>query len=162
MSPIDWATRPLKKYATFSGRAPRAEYWWFYLLSIILYLVATVIDSLLGLSIIGPYGPVTLLVAVGLLIPYLAATVRRLHDRDHTGWWVLVPFLPYAVVIALVGQAGGDLTSSTSVGAVGILTLVAGIAGIALFIFLVLPGTKGPNRYGEDPYGHDVTERSLV
>ncbi len=162
MSPIDWATRPLKKYATFSGRAPRAEYWWFYLLSIILYIVATVIDSLLGLSIVGPYGPVTLLVAIGLLIPYLAATVRRLHDRNHSGWWVLAPFLPYAIVIALVAQAGGDLTTSTSVGAVGILTIVAGIAAIVLFVFLVLPGTKGPNGYGEDPYDRDVVEPDLA
>lgn len=152
MSPIDWATRPLKKYADFSGRAPRAEYWWFYLLSIVLYLVATVIDSLVGLALFGPYGVAVALVGLGLIVPSLAATARRLHDRNRSGWWMLLPIIPYAIVIGLVAQAGGDLTESGSIAMVGLLTLVAGIAGIVLFVFLVLPGTKGPNRFGDDPY----------
>jgi len=63
MTPVDWATRPLKKYADFTGRAPRAEYWWFYLGMIVAYLVAMIIDSLVGVSLFGPYGVVTCLLA---------------------------------------------------------------------------------------------------
>ena len=49
MTPIDWAKRPLQKYADFSGRAPRAEYWWFYLFVVLGCIAASIIDSILGL-----------------------------------------------------------------------------------------------------------------
>ncbi len=122
MSPIDWATRPLKKYADFSGRAPRAEYWWFYLLSVVAYLVALILDSLLGTgAAVASTGIITLLVILGLLIPSLAAGVRRLHDTYRSGWWLLIAFIP------LVGA-------------------------IVLLVFFVLEGNKGNNRFGPDPY----------
>lgn len=123
MSPIDWATRPLKKYADFSGRAPRPEYWWFYLLVIVVYLVATIIDSVIGTDmVVGPYGMVMMVAALGLLIPSIAAGIRRLHDTDRSGWWLLIGLIP------LVGA-------------------------IVLLVFWVSAGTPGPNQYGEDPYG---------
>jgi uncharacterized membrane protein YhaH (DUF805 family) len=123
MTPIDWATRPLKKYADFSGRAPRAEYWWFYLLIIIGYIVATILDSLLGLDgAVGPYGIVTALFGLAVLIPSIAVGARRLHDTDRSGWWLLIGLIPL-------------------------------IGAIVLLVFFVLPGTQGSNRFGPDPYG---------
>jgi len=114
--------RPLKKYADFSGRAPRAEYWWFYLLTVVAYLVGTILDSLLGTDeALGSSGIITLLLVLGLLIPSLAAGARRLHDTDRSGWWLLIAFIP------LVGV-------------------------IVLLVFFVLEGTKGDNRFGPDPY----------
>ena len=86
MTPIDWATRPLKKYAEFTGRAPRAEYWWFYLGMIVVYLVAMIIDSLVGIELFGPYGVVTCLLGLALIIPGLAVNFRRLHDTNRSGW----------------------------------------------------------------------------
>ena len=122
MSPIDWATRPLKKYADFLGRAPRAEYWWFYLLSVVAYLVGLILDSLLATGgALGSTGIIALLLILGLLIPSLAAGVRRLHDTDRSGWWLLIAFIP------LVGA-------------------------IVLLVFFVLEGNKGDNRFGPDPY----------
>ena len=87
MSPLDWATRPLRKYADFSGRAPRAEYWWFYLLIIIGYVIATILDSMLGLGqMVGPYGVLMCVFALAILVPSIAAGIRRLHDTDRSGW----------------------------------------------------------------------------
>lgn len=156
MSPIDWATLPFKKYADFSGRAPRAEYWWFYLLMIVLYAVAMIVDSLLGMSMVGPYGPATLLVVVGLILPSLAASVRRLHDSNRSGWWLLLPIVPYVVIGFMAGQAMADPTNVGSMGMIGILGLIAFVCAILLLVFMVLPGTKGPNKYGQDPYAGDV------
>ena len=122
MSPIDWATRPLKKYADFSGRAPRAEYWWFYLLIIVGYVIATIIDSMLGLGqTIGPYGILMSVFALAMLVPSIAAGVRRLHDTDRSGWWLLIGLVPL-------------------------------IGAIVLIVFFVTQGTQGPNQYGDDPY----------
>jgi uncharacterized membrane protein YhaH (DUF805 family) len=123
MTPIDWALRPLPKYADFSGRAPRAEYWWFYLLVIIGDIVATILDSLLGLDgAVGPYGIVTMLFGLAVLIPSIAVGARRLHDTDRSGWWLLIALIPF-------------------------------IGAIVLLVFFVLPGTQGTNRFGPDPYG---------
>ena len=158
MSPIDWALSPLKKYATFSGRAPRAEYWWFYLLVIVAYLIAMVVDSLIGIGMFGPYGLVTCVVILALLIPSLAAGVRRLHDSNRTGWWMAGPVIPYAIGIAMMGPAMLDPAavrtggSMASLGGAMIFLLIGFIMAIVIFVFLVLPGTVGPNNYGEDPY----------
>lgn len=122
MSPIDWAMRPLAKYADFSDRAPRAEYWWFYLLFVVAYLVAMIVDSVIGTDkAAGPYGIVTLVVSLGLLIPSLAAGVRRLHDTDRSGWWLLIALIPL-------------------------------LGAIVLLVFFVSQGTRGDNRFGPDPY----------
>ena len=122
MSPLDWATRPLKKYADFSGRAPRAEYWWFYLLIIIGYVIATILDSMLGLGqAVGPYGVIMCVFALAILIPSIAAGIRRLHDTDRSGWWLLIGLVPLIGVIVLI-------------------------------VFFVSQGTQGPNKYGDDPY----------
>ena len=94
--------RPLQKYADFSGRAPRSEYWWFYLLFIVAYLLAMIVDSVIGSSLFANYGIVTVLVVLGLFIPSLAAGVRRLHDTDRTGWWYLIALIPLIGAIVLL------------------------------------------------------------
>jgi uncharacterized membrane protein YhaH (DUF805 family) len=151
MTPIDWATRPLKKYADFTGRAPRAEYWWFYLGMVVAYLVAMIVDSLLGMQIVGPYGPLTCLIGLAVIVPGLAATVRRLHDTNRSGWWILIVVVPYLITGIMMGMsaASGDMTGMASAGLVGLVALVG---AIAMLVFMVLPGTQGDNRFGPDPY----------
>src|SRR3989337_2900623 len=104
MTLIDWAKRPLQRYVNFKDRAPRAEYWWFYLFYIIALVIAMFIDGILGFGGEGAMGvgPLYILLALGLLIPSIAVTIRRLHDTNRSGWWILLPVLPYAIVIAMM------------------------------------------------------------
>lgn len=158
MSPIDWATRPLKKYADFSGRAPRAEYWWYVLLLFGAFVVAYIIDDLLSLpKLLTVYGPVAMIVIVATFVPSLAAQVRRLHDTNRSGLW-LIPF--WVVYVAYIASAAGSMASiqagqQPNMGALGLslmLGLVMLIVAIVMIVFLVSRGTAGPNKYGDDPY----------
>lgn len=153
MTPIDWAKRPLQRYADFSGRAPRAEYWWYFLGTLIAYLVVSIIENVVGLDgMVGPYGPISLILMLGLLVPGLAVTVRRLHDTDRSGCWVLVAVVPYFILGVMAGMATAA-GSMAGLAGVGLLGLVAMAGVIVLLVFMVLQGTRGSNRYGPDPYG---------
>jgi uncharacterized membrane protein YhaH (DUF805 family) len=90
---MEWMLMPLKRYADFSGRSRRKEYWMYILGLWIAIIVASIIDGVLGLTgmIAGVYGPLTALVYLGTLIPTIAVAVRRVHDSDKSGWFVLVP-----------------------------------------------------------------------
>jgi len=121
------------KYVDFNGRAQRSEFWWWVLFSLVVNLV-------LGwIPIIG------WLVALGLFLPGLAVTVRRLHDTNRTGWF------------ALIGIAGAALGSGVAwilgQGTIGlILGAVIYLAAIVyLIIMLIEVGTRGDNDYGPDP-----------
>ena len=96
MSFPDAVRTVLSKYATFSGRARRSEYWWFTLFTVIVYTITSIIDAVIGTSI------VTALVSLALLLPGLGVTVRRLHDTGRTGWWVLIALVPLAGAIVLL------------------------------------------------------------
>ncbi len=158
MSPIDWATRPLKKYADFSGRAPRAEYWWFVLFYLIASIVAQIVDSIVGIKVLGPYGIVTCALIAALIIPSIAVSVRRLHDTNRTGWWLLAPAIPYGIGFAMMGPAMLDPASADvgSLGVASLFLLVGLVLAIVLLVFYCTAGTKGANQYGEDPYGGDA------
>lgn len=115
------------KYATFAGRARRAEFWWFALFNFGVTLILAVIDAGAG----GPHrwmmggegpSPVGTLYWLAVFLPSLAVAVRRLHDIDRSGWWVLLQFVP------LIGP-------------------------LILIWFLATRGTAGSNRFGPDPLG---------
>ncbi len=77
------------KYATFSGRATRSEYWWFFLFYIIAYIALialTVVSESLAL--------LALVFSLGMLIPSIAVGARRLHDTDKSAWWLLLGIVP--------------------------------------------------------------------
>lgn len=153
MSPLDWAKRPIQKYADFSGRAPRAEYWWFYLAYVIAYVVAVIIDSIVGFPIL------RLLVVLAVIVPMLAVGARRLHDTNRSGWWQLAPAVPGILAGFLMGPALLNPAALFSVGILaGILMLVALVLGIMLLVFLVLPSQPGENRFGPNPYGEDLEQ----
>ena len=82
-----------RKYVQFGGRATRSEYWYWTLFVIIATIVASIIDGILGIGIIST------VVGLGLFLPGLAVSARRLHDIDRTFWWVLLAF---TIVGALV------------------------------------------------------------
>ncbi|MEO3773538.1 DUF805 domain-containing protein [Micromonospora sp. B9E7] len=111
------------QYVGFSGRARRSEYWWFALFTLLVSIVAAILDSALGLTFEGSStGFIGLIASLALLLPGLAVAVRRLHDTDRTGWWLLIGLVP------LVGA-------------------------IVLIVFFVMDSTPGPNRFGPSPKG---------
>lgn len=91
--------RCLSLYATFQGRAARSEYWWF----LVFTFLATFVAAFLG-GTSGPEAGEALIVLtwLALLLPALAVTVRRLHDIDKRGWWILIFFVPFGPLVLLL------------------------------------------------------------
>lgn len=156
-TPVEWAVLPLKKFFQFRGRAPRAEYWWFYLMTIIVGLITSIVDSMLGLAeSFGDNGPLNSATSLALFFPTIAVAVRRLHDTGRSGWWLGAPIIAIAVGTAwALSQAGGfaDL-GAPLIGAAVLLVIWA----ITLFVFTVTRGDEGSNEYGPDPYGANNLE----
>jgi len=118
---VNWYLEVLKKYAVFSGRARRKEYWFFALFNAIFVFALTVIDISAGLyDVFAEIGLLSGLYSLAVLLPSIAVSVRRLHDIGRTGWWLLIVFVP-----------------------------IIGI--IVLLVFAVLDSTPGDNRYGPNP-----------
>jgi uncharacterized membrane protein YhaH (DUF805 family) len=84
-------------YAKFDGRASRPAFWWWFLFGILVGIGANIIDLILG-----TWGIVNGLAALALLLPNLSVSIRRLHDTDHSGWWVLIALLPIIGFIVLL------------------------------------------------------------
>jgi len=140
---MEWMLLPLRRYAEFSGRSRRKEYWMFALLVFLVYAVggAMIFSAIWPALTEGvPTSPFDQLNAIGWLgitvlglftlaifIPGIAVTVRRFHDRDMSGWWYL------GFVIA------------------GQIPKIGGLFSLAMLVLMALPGTPGPNRFGNDP-----------
>jgi uncharacterized membrane protein YhaH (DUF805 family) len=99
-------------YFNFNGRATRPEYWYFVLFSVILAIVAYLIDTfVLGFSADSFAGPAYIVYTLGIIIPSLSVSVRRLHDIGRSGWWVLLSFIPivgWIILIVWACQRGDD------------------------------------------------------
>jgi uncharacterized membrane protein YhaH (DUF805 family) len=120
---MNWYVEVLKKYAVFTGRAQRAEYWWFALFNLLIMLALTFIDSLIGTySVDAGLGLFSGLYALAVLLPGIGVAIRRLHDTSRSGWWLLIGLVP------LVGA-------------------------IVLIIFFVMDSTPGENQHGPNPKG---------
>jgi|APHig6443717497_1056834.scaffolds.fasta_scaffold75949_2 uncharacterized membrane protein YhaH (DUF805 family) len=89
-----------QKYVAFRGRASRSEYWYFVLFNLLINLVAGVID--IAISSQNGFSPAGLIVAIALLLPGLGVLVRRLHDIDRSGWWLLISLIPLLGTILLL------------------------------------------------------------
>lgn len=143
---MEWMILPFKRYFEFTGRSRRTEFWMFVLLSV---LVSTAIFVLIFMTggagamlnadgsadgaalgwLMGGWGILLLLWGLFTIIPSISVSVRRLHDRDMSGWWYL------GFVIA------------------SFIPLLGIVASIAYIVVMALPGTPGPNRFGPDPKG---------
>ena len=118
---MNWFIAALIKYATFSGRSQRSEYWYFILFYFLIISVLALIDSMTGsFNMKSGYGLLTALFSLAMLIPSIAVGVRRLHDTDRSGWWMLLAIIP------LIGS-------------------------IVLFIFFVQDSQASENRFGANP-----------
>lgn len=127
---MEWMLMPYRRYADFSGRSCRREYWMFTLLSVLVAFGAVVVMLAGGVAAgesgegAGPLfwlgGGILALWVLGSIIPSIAVQVRRFHDQDRSGWMILLGFIPY-------------------------------VGSIIVFVFMCLKGTQGPNRFGPDP-----------
>jgi uncharacterized membrane protein YhaH (DUF805 family) len=96
---MSWYLAALKKYASFSGRARRKEYWMFYLVSSMIYIAIGFAVPFLSESSVLVIFPVY---GLAMLLPSLAVLVRRLHDTGHSGWWFFISLLPVIGGIVLL------------------------------------------------------------
>jgi len=99
---MNWYLDVLKKYAVFTGRARRTEYWMFLLFNLIFAFVLGFVDAMTGMTSEGGQGVLGTLYMLAVLLPGLGVTVRRLHDTDKSGWWILIAFVPLAGAITLL------------------------------------------------------------
>ena len=106
LNPWQYYVRALKNYAVFNGRARRAEYWWFMFFdTIVMSIVTSIIDAVFNLHI-GEHGVVFTLYHLATLVPYMSVTVRRLHDCDKSGWFMLIPIYGWPILPATAGTIG--------------------------------------------------------
>lgn len=100
---MSWYLEVLKKYADFGGRARRKEYWLFTLFNVLISIVLTILDGFLGtMSSESGFGLVSGLYSLAVLLPSLGVAVRRLHDTDHSGWWLFIALVPCVGAIVLL------------------------------------------------------------
>ena len=104
-----WKLVVLGRYAKFDGRARRAEYWWFYLATLILYLIVAVLSA-----IVKPLFILWIILALGLIVPTIAVSIRRLHDTDKSGWFLLISLIPFVGGIILLVFLATDSTRGTN------------------------------------------------
>jgi len=90
---MNWYIEVLKKYAVFDGRARRKEYWMFFLFNLIIFIILGVIEGIIGIAPETDESILANIYQLAILIPSIAVGVRRMHDTDHSGWWILVPFV---------------------------------------------------------------------
>lgn len=162
--------RPFIKYADFTGRARRSEYWLFQLFQILVYIALIVmivagagasmathdVSAMMTRSL----GALAIIVifALACFLPNLAVTVRRLHDTGRSAWWLLL-CLPGLLsgamageqVAALQGHASADALAS--LGSLSLVSLIAKGCNLVMFVLMCIGGNKGDNRFGPDPKG---------
>ena len=95
---MEWYLKVVKdNYANFSGRARRAEYWYFFLFNVLISIGLAIVDSVLGTnSVLGG------IYSLAVLIPSIAVGARRLHDTGRSGWWLLIGLIPIIGAIVLL------------------------------------------------------------
>ncbi len=100
MEIINWYVTVLKKYADFNGRSRRSEYWYFFLVNVIISLILNLIGRGTGLGIL------SLVYSLIVLVPGIAVAVRRMHDVNKSGWFILIPI--YNLILACTEGTKGD------------------------------------------------------
>ena len=152
----------LRKYSDFSGRATRAEYWW--------WVLAVVIGSSIFTAV---FAPLATIFSLAIFLPGLTVTARRLHDIGKSGWWQLawvaidlLALIPTATGLVIFIFSDGSALNSLSTDEDSFLPLLLGFAitlliwlGVFIWslIWLISQGQAGPNHYGLDPRASDPT-----
>jgi uncharacterized membrane protein YhaH (DUF805 family) len=99
---MKWYTKVLSQYADFGGRARRTEYWMFALINVVITIILVILDTMIGTLGEAGFGLLSGLYSLAVLLPSLAVSVRRLHDTNRSGWWVLISLVPFVGGIVLL------------------------------------------------------------
>jgi len=201
MSNVPLIFQPLVKYVDFQGRARRSEFWLWVLFRFLVSAVAgTVAMSFMFTALSGvnwqandpqafmgpymrimPWINIINLVDLALLLPTLAVAVRRLHDINRTGWWLIMPVIVsvVGVIIALIiifsqvfaaAGSGSNMTEAQTFAMLGkvfgslalFVLLPILVSQIVMLVFYVTDGTPTANRFGADPKGRGVIDTPEV
>lgn len=155
---IEAVKHAFKNYANFRGRASRPEFWWFGLFMVIVSValfiltevgIATSADPQLWNTLAQVGTIMNLVWFLATILPVSAIWFRRLHDSNKSGWWygLTVASGIGGFVLFALSALQNQILFAAGMG----LAIVSGISGIVLLIFALLPGTPGPNSYGESP-----------
>ena len=155
---IEWYKKVvLENYANFSGRARRSEYWYFVLANIIIGIILSVLDNVLGLKVgTSNSGILGGLYNLAVFIPGLAVSVRRLHDIGKSGKLLLLFYgILIILVIVMVVSGFSVLMSGGSMSSLGVAFFAPLLAVLAMSIWMLIlfctEGEEGSNKYGPDP-----------
>lgn len=157
----------LRKWRDRSGRAARSEFWWFWLFTLLISFVVGFVEGQFGLATWGsnpehPFygmseGPLSFALMWLFLPPMVSVVVRRLHDRDASGWWALVPYSSYAA-LPFLGNFLREVEATTGIGRPSDALIgwfvgfaIWSVAALIFTIVMMLRGTQGGNRFGPDP-----------
>ena len=130
------------KYANFKGRASRSEFWFFYLFILIGYAISFIFITISLNFFFIVFG----IFVLGVVIPSFAVAVRRLHDVNKSGWFVLLP-LPFELVEGILERSSEDVAGFSLV-----FTLIALGLYIYLFVLYCTGGERKNNRFGKNIY----------
>ena len=118
---LAWATLPLKRYADFTGRSCRQEFWCFFGLSVVIMSIGGMMTAVDEYGALGKLGVILIAVTLlGTFVPSFAVMARRYHDQDKSGWYVLLTLIPYA-------------------------------GSVIVLLTMLIPGTPEDNRFGPNP-----------
>lgn len=103
-----------QNYVTFSGRSPRSGYWYWVLFAILVGIVSGILDG--AIFPFAATGPISAITSLALFLPGLAVSVRRLHDLDRTGWWVLIAFTVIGIILLIIWDCMKGTTGANRFG----------------------------------------------
>jgi uncharacterized membrane protein YhaH (DUF805 family) len=95
-----WKTVVLQRYAKFDGRAGRAEFWWFVLANAVVWIALLILVAISNFFFIVYIG-----YALAVIVPSIAVAIRRLHDTNKSGWWLLIGLIPFGGIVLIVFYA---------------------------------------------------------
>ena len=128
-----------EKYASFSGRASRSEFWFFYLFLITIYAICILLAATVSVQFLWVFG----IFAIGMILPALGVTVRRLHDINKSGWFFLFP-MPFDIVSRLLERSNETVS------------LIFLIISLGIYVYLLVlyctDGDKKNNKFGKNIY----------
>jgi len=145
----------LSRFLSFRGRATRLQYWQVQLATVVVAAV-TVILAMLAARAVGQVGGVLMLLVLPLVVAGVATGVRRLHDRNRSGWWLAAYWFAPGLISAWAETVPEDAPIFLVAAALSVVGLLVSIWSLVDLGFL--KGTPGPNRYGADPHQPTAAE----